>query len=91
MMVPCAVPVHAEVAGIESGCPGRPAVRFAMPKSSSFVPEAVSMMLAGFRSRWTMPCAMCHLERVRDFDAEAQVPVRAATSPGRVVPPTSRP
>ena len=29
----------------------------ASPKSSSFTPDFVSMMLAGFRSRWTMPRA----------------------------------
>ena len=38
---------------------GRTAARscFASPKSSTFTaPSAVSMMLAGFRSRWTIPC-----------------------------------
>jgi len=30
---------------------------FASPKSSTFAPFLVSMMLLGFRSRWTMPRA----------------------------------
>ena len=29
---------------------------FASPKSISFAPALVSMMLAGFKSRWMMPC-----------------------------------
>ena len=57
-MVPCAVP-GAEVANrvipdIEIGPAG--ALSFASPKSRSFAPALVSMMLAGFRSRWTIPC-----------------------------------
>ena len=31
---------------------------FATPKSSSFAPDLISMILAGLRSRWTMP-ALC--------------------------------
>ena len=33
---------------------------FANPKSSNFAPDFVSMMLPGFRSRWTIPwrCAL---------------------------------
>ena len=31
---------------------------FAKPKSRSFAPDAVTMMLPGFRSRWTIP-ALC--------------------------------
>ena len=31
---------------------------FANPKSSTFtVPSSVTLMLAGFRSRWTIPCS----------------------------------
>jgi hypothetical protein len=37
---------------------------FASPKSSAFtVPSRVSLILAGFRSRWTMPCEPLSLER----------------------------
>ena len=35
--------------------PELPEVSLARPKSSSFTPCFVSRMLAGFRSRWTMP------------------------------------
>ena len=33
---------------------------FANPKSSNFAPDFVSMMLPGFKSRWTIPwrCAL---------------------------------
>src|SRR6185295_14673582 len=34
----------------------------ARPKSRSFAPDFVIMMLAGFRSRWTTPC-LCALSR----------------------------
>ena len=38
----------------ETGCLSGVA-SFASPKSRSFTPDFVSMMLPGFRSRWTMP------------------------------------
>ena len=47
-------------------------MRFAMPKSSSFVPEAISMMLAGFKIAMDDAEPMCHLERAGDFDAECE-------------------
>ena len=47
--------------------------RLATPKSSSFaVPPAVTMMFAGFRSRWRMPCscARCNAPAIWIADAD---------------------
>ena len=43
---------------------------FARPKSSSFAPDFVSMTLAGFRSRWTMPfrCAAASAAQISAAD-----------------------
>ncbi len=50
---------------------------FARPKSSSFTPDFVSMTLAGFRSRWTMPfrCAAARAAQISE-------PMRARASVG---------
>ena len=57
-MVPFCVRPRASV-GMEDRPPsgGGSGIRnFANPKSSSFDPDFVSMMLPGFRSRWKTPC-----------------------------------
>ena len=41
----------------------------------------VSMMLPGFRSRWTMPCAVRLVERVGDLRSPTSAPRRAAARP----------
>ena len=41
----------------------------------------VSMMLPGFRSRWTIPWRCAAVERVGDFNREASAPDRAAVGP----------
>ena len=46
----CVIEAVASATETATGC------SFASPKSSSFTPAAVSMMLPGFKSRWTMPC-----------------------------------
>ena len=55
--VPCLVsglsPVGGPPGGEADG--GLAALSFAIPKSSSFVPDLVIMTLAGLRSRWTIP------------------------------------
>lgn len=51
--VPTAVPAMVRVAS----CREVPPVEAASPKSSTFTPLLPSMMLPGFRSRWTMPRA----------------------------------
>ena len=64
----------------------RPARNFARPKSSSFAPLAVSMILAGFKSRWTIPwrCAWSSALAI----SIAYVSARPTTG-GR--PPVARP
>ncbi len=47
--VPITVPATVRVAS-----PG-PGAMCASPKSSSFTPDLVTRMLAGFRSRWVIP------------------------------------
>ena len=59
-IVPCAVRSGGAVGAIERFAPDGGPLAFASPKSSSFTPPFVSMMLPGFRSRWTMP-ARCAL------------------------------
>ena len=46
--------------------------RRARPKSSSFAPDRVSMMLAGLRSRWTMPGRVRGHERLGDVDRDGE-------------------
>ena len=46
----------------------RASTAFARPKSSTFtVPSGRTLMFAGFRSRWTMPCCVRGLERLGDL------------------------
>ncbi len=45
----------------------RLAVALANPKSMSFAPVLVSMMLPGFRSRWTTPRLVGFLQTLRRF------------------------
>ena len=45
---------------------------FARPKSISLAPPLVSMMFAGFRSRWMMPCWCAFSRAMRDFRADLQ-------------------
>jgi hypothetical protein len=47
------------------------ATGFAGPKSISFTPALVSMMVPGFTSRRTMPCPMRHIDRGDDPDGTA--------------------
>ena len=54
---------------------------FASPKSRSFAPAFVSMMLAGFRSRCVDPLAVGLIERVGDLDGVAAAPGRGAGHP----------
>ena len=45
-----------DIVGLARGRCGAGSVALASPKSSSFtVPSGVTLMLAGLRSRWTMP------------------------------------
>ena len=45
---------------------------FASPKSSTFtVPSGRTLMLAGFRSRWMMPCSCAAFEGGGDLPADA--------------------
>ena len=57
-----------EAAG--AGASGGPALGQA--EVEELHPAFVSMTLPGFRSRWTMPCAVGHVEGVGDLDAVAQ-------------------
>ena len=79
------------MADIEIGTAGR--VSFARPKSSSFAPVFVSMMLPGLRSRWTMParCALSSASAISIADTAA--PGRAAADAFRAsaARPASRP
>ena len=51
------------IVGELSASPADPSALFASPKSSTFtVPSGVILMLAGFRSRWTIPFA-CAISR----------------------------
>ena len=45
---------------------------FANPKSRSFAPAVVSMMLPGLRSRWTIPCRCGLVQRIRYLDGDLQ-------------------
>ena len=60
---------------------GRARLAFARPKSSSLTPAFVSITLPGFRSRWTMPCAVRLVERVGDLRRDTAAPARAAAVP----------
>ena len=53
----------------------------ARPKSSSFAPAFVSMMLPGLRSRWTMPVPVGRGQRFGDLARRARAPARAAAGP----------
>ena len=55
----------------------------ARPKSSSFTPDFVIITLAGFRSRWTIPCAVRLVERVGDLRSRSAASARAAAAPRR--------
>ena len=56
----------ADVVGVGSSA-------LASPKSKTFtVPSGRSLMLAGFRSRWMMPCLVGRFERVRDLLRDRQ-------------------
>ena len=55
-MSPACVPTVVP-AGVSAGS-AKGVVAFATPKSSTLTrPSGVSLMLAGFRSRWTIPCS----------------------------------
>ena len=69
--VPSTVPFSVRWAGvvgnIDSPAPPTTGPRLlASPKSSSLAPLLVSMMLPGFRSRWTMParCALSSADAI---------------------------
>ena len=48
-----------------------PSSAFARPKSSTFtVPSSRTLMLAGFRSRWTMPCSCAASMRLGDLPGD---------------------
>ena len=52
---------------------GAASVSFARPKSSTLTrPSSVTMTLAGFRSRWTMPGRVRRGQRIRDLDGVLQ-------------------
>ena len=45
----------------------------ARPKSRTFTaPSGVTFTLAGLRSRWTMPCVVCRLERLCDLEGDGE-------------------
>ena len=73
-IVPCAVPgarvASRDMPDIEMGPAG--ARNFASPKSSSFGPAFVNMMLAGLRSRWMMPwrCALSSASAISVADLQ---------------------
>ena len=71
-MVPSAVTGVVCVAAAVSVAPVARATGFAKPKSRSFAPVWVSMMLPGFKSRWYDTAAMRFVERVGDLGAEFQ-------------------
>ena len=56
MMVPSAVSALVKVSFVDPGFTG---ADLANPKSSSFTPSRVSMMLPGFASRWVTPAFGC--------------------------------
>ena len=85
MIVPSAVSGAAIVGDCENAAivrllpspgPARPVAR-ARPKSISLVPDFVSMMLPGFRSRWMMP-ARCARSRASATCA----PIRSTSATG---------
>ena len=56
---------------------------FARPKSSTLtVPSGATLMLAGFRSRWMMPCS-CAASRASAICVRSAAPRRAACGPLR--------
>ena len=61
--LPWSAPMHA------ADRRARRAASFASPKSSSLRAAFVSITLAGFRSRWTMPCSCAARERRRSAHA----------------------
>ena len=68
-MVPCAVRFCGVVGSIDSPVPAAAgALAFARPKSSSFAPAFVSMMLPGLMSRWVMTRAVRLVQRARDLN-----------------------
>ena len=61
-----------------------PAAALASPKSSTLTtPSGVILMLAGFRSRWTMPLLVRGLERFGDLPRDRQRSRRSAIGPSR--------
>ena len=72
------MPARVADGDIVGGSPNRPAVphpgdAFASPKSSTFtVPSVASLMLAGFRSRWMMPCSCARVQRLGNLFRDRQ-------------------
>ena len=55
------------------GAAESPVVAFARPKSSTLTtPSGVTLMLAGFRSRWTMPLLVRRFQRLGDLARDGQ-------------------
>ena len=77
-MTPSRVTSGAEVCAEVTSPPDRKGeTDFARPKSSSFAPDFVSMTLAGFKSRWTMPFRCAAVSA-----AHISAPIRASASVG---------
>ena len=73
-MMPSRVPPTVTVGDcVRSRCQPPPADTLARPKSSTFTtPSGVILMLAGFRSRWTMPSLVRRVERLGDLPRDRQ-------------------
>ncbi len=75
----CAVPITAAVCVIEVESPSARA----MPKSMTFTaPVLVSMMFAGFTSRWMIPCR-CEKSSASQTSARIDAAVRGSMGPSR--------
>ncbi len=60
-------------------CSAADGIAFAKPKSISFAPDFVSMMLPGFKSRWTI-AALCAVSELPRFV------FRSSTTPAAALP-----
>ena len=58
---------------------------FARPKSSSFAPVLVRMMLPGFRSRWTMPARVGGGQCLGDLDGASHGLLERQAAPGEAI------